>query len=73
MTRNNTIQIHDTRTGIKLGVFKNGLGNNRYFEVVFGKDHFMVYNPQAATTSKPMKHNSIALKLGVVQYVHFVM
>ncbi|KAK3809494.1 MAG: hypothetical protein J3Q66DRAFT_71227 [Benniella sp.] len=35
VTRNNTIQIHDTRTGIKLGVFKKGLGNNKYFEVVF--------------------------------------
>jgi len=61
VTRNNTIQIHDTRTGIKLGVFKKGLGNNRYFEVVFGKDHFMAYNPQEATISKPMKHNMRSL------------
>ncbi|KAK3809496.1 MAG: hypothetical protein J3Q66DRAFT_354035 [Benniella sp.] len=61
VTRNNTIQIHDTRTGIKLGVFKKGLGNSRYFEVVFGKDHFMAYNPQAATVSKPMKHNMRSL------------
>jgi WD40 repeat protein len=61
VTRENTIQIHDTRTGIKLGVFKKGLGNNRYFEVVFGKNHFMAYNPEAATTSKPMKHNMRSL------------
>ncbi|KAK3809504.1 MAG: hypothetical protein J3Q66DRAFT_354065 [Benniella sp.] len=61
VTRNNTIQIHDTRTGIKIGVFKKGLGNNRYFEVVFGKDYFMAYNPEAATISKPMKHNMRSL------------
>jgi len=61
VTRNNTIQTHDTRTGIRLGVFKKGLGNNRYFEVIFGKDHFMAYNPQATPSSKPMKHNMRSL------------
>ncbi|KAF9355526.1 hypothetical protein BGX34_010425, partial [Mortierella sp. NVP85] len=61
VTHNNTIQIHDTRTGIKLGVFKKGLRSSMYFEVIFGKDHFMAYNPEAATVSKPMKHNMRSL------------
>jgi hypothetical protein len=61
VTRNNTIQLHDTRSGIKLGVFKKGSGNNRYFEVVFGKEHFMAYNPEAATVSSSMKHNMRSL------------
>ncbi|KAK3809502.1 MAG: hypothetical protein J3Q66DRAFT_416577 [Benniella sp.] len=48
---------HVFAKGIKLGVFKKGPGNNRYFEKVFGKNHFMAYNPQAVTISKPMKQH----------------
>jgi len=62
VTHNNTVQIHDTRSGIKLGVFKKGSGNNRYFEVVFGKDYFMAYNREATTVPKPMKHDPKPMK-----------
>ena len=63
VTCNNTIQIHDTRTGIKLGVFKKGLGNNRYSEVAFGNDCFMVHTFEAAEVSRSVKNNLILVRL----------
>lgn len=61
VTYKNTIQIRETLTGIKLGVFRKGLKNEKYFEPFFLKNHFVVYNPGAATSSWPMKHNRRSL------------
>ncbi|KAI8599248.1 hypothetical protein EDD21DRAFT_433564 [Dissophora ornata] len=64
LTVGKKIEIRDTMTGIKLGVLKKGLnvrkkglGDEDYFEVLFGKDYFLIYNVEAATVSKPMRHN----------------
>ncbi|KAG0325347.1 hypothetical protein BGZ99_000761, partial [Dissophora globulifera] len=36
------ITVHETVTGVKLGSYPHGLGDNDYFEIVLEKDHAMV-------------------------------
>ncbi|KAF9174532.1 hypothetical protein BGX20_010910 [Mortierella sp. AD010] len=54
----NTIQIRDTLTGVKLGVFKKGLSNDSIFEVVFGKEYFITYDSGKSTSKKLGEHNA---------------
>ncbi|KAF9351278.1 hypothetical protein BGX26_010668 [Mortierella sp. AD094] len=54
----NTIQIRDTLTGIKLGVFKKGLSNDALFEVVFGQEYFITYDSGKSTSKRLGEHNA---------------
>jgi hypothetical protein len=54
----NTIQIRDSKTGIKLGVFKKNLSNDSNFEVVLGQEYFMTYNTTKSTSKKMGVHNA---------------
>ncbi|KAG0246546.1 hypothetical protein BGX31_000997 [Mortierella sp. GBA43] len=57
VTASNTIHVYDTLTGIKLGVLREGLGQESDFDYVFGQDHLMISNVEESTVSKPYKHN----------------
>ncbi|KAF9438698.1 hypothetical protein BGZ76_005643 [Entomortierella beljakovae] len=54
----NSIQIRDIFTGVKLGIFKKGLTNDTLFEVVLGRDYFMTYNADKSTSSRMGEHNA---------------
>ncbi|KAF9115492.1 hypothetical protein BGX27_007621 [Mortierella sp. AM989] len=47
------ISIHETISGVKLGEYKGGLGEEKYFEVILEKDYFMLldHNPPKDTDS----------------------
>ncbi|KAF8950708.1 hypothetical protein BGZ46_004372, partial [Entomortierella lignicola] len=48
----NTIQIRDTHTGVKLGVYNKNLSNDGSFEVVFGNEFFMTYDTAKSTVRR---------------------
>ncbi|KAF9082456.1 hypothetical protein BGX27_004529, partial [Mortierella sp. AM989] len=53
---NQTIQIYDTFTGIKLGVYRKGLTTDNYRNVIlFGQDRFMTFNTLEATVNDNVK------------------
>ncbi|KAF8930258.1 hypothetical protein BGZ58_008362 [Dissophora ornata] len=53
----NKVEIRDTMTGIKLGVLKKGVGKENYLEIVFGEEHFLMFNVDASTVSRTVQHN----------------
>ncbi|KAF9362334.1 hypothetical protein BGX34_006375 [Mortierella sp. NVP85] len=57
VTVSGTIQFYDTFTGIKLGVYREGLSEESDIDYVLGQDHFLTFNLQESTVSKPAKHN----------------
>ncbi|KAF8940294.1 hypothetical protein BGZ58_007066 [Dissophora ornata] len=54
----NTIQLYDTFTGMKIGIFKKGLDFSIKKDIVFGKDYFLTYKPDLSTPLAPKKHDT---------------
>jgi hypothetical protein len=53
----NTIQIRDTKTGIKLGVYNNDMIKDYTYEIVVGRDNFMTYDTANSTSDKFGEHD----------------